>query len=250
MTKYSHDTVVPFKDSDLGKKEQVADMFDCIAFRYDFLNSFLSGGIDRYWRRKAISQLELSAPGKILDVATGTAEMAILMARQSPAMSITGIDISTGMLDIGRRTIDRLKLDKQVKLMTGDSEALPFPDNHFDAVTVAFGVRNFGNLEKGLAEMFRVLRPGGRLIVLEFSHPRRAGFRRVYEWYMRLVASPIGRMLSRNRQAYQYLNESVAAFPEGRKFQDILDRTGYGATGMRQLSLGISTIYWGAKIML
>jgi demethylmenaquinone methyltransferase/2-methoxy-6-polyprenyl-1,4-benzoquinol methylase len=250
MTKYSHDTIVPFKDSDLGKKEQVAEMFDRIAFRYDFLNTFLSGGIDRYWRKKAIRQLELSAPRNILDVATGTAEMAILMARQSPTMNITGVDISKGMLDIGRRKIEGLKLDAQVKLMTGDSEALPFPDNHFDAVTVAFGVRNFGNLEKGLAEMLRVLRPGGRLVVLEFSCPRQGGFRQIYEWYMRLVASPIGRMLSRNRQAYQYLNESVAAFPEGRKFQEILDHTGYTGTGLRPLSLGISTIYWGAKILL
>jgi demethylmenaquinone methyltransferase/2-methoxy-6-polyprenyl-1,4-benzoquinol methylase len=250
MAKYSHDTIVPFKDSDLGKKEQVADMFDRIAFRYDFVNSFLSGGIDRYWRKKAIRQLELSAPRNILDVATGTAEMAILMARQSPAMNITGIDISTGMLDIGRRKIERLKLDKQVKLMTGDSEALPFPDDHFDAVTVAFGVRNFGNLEKGLGEMLRVLKPGGALVVLEFSRPGRGGFRQIYEWYMRLVASPIGRILSRNRQAYQYLNESVAAFPEGPGFQDILKHTGYAGTGLRPLSLGISTIYWGAKILL
>jgi demethylmenaquinone methyltransferase / 2-methoxy-6-polyprenyl-1,4-benzoquinol methylase len=250
MAKYSHDTIVPFKDSALGKKEQVADMFDRIALRYDLVNSFLSGGIDRFWRKKAIRQLAAAGPLNILDVATGTAEMAILMARQNPAMSITGVDISTGMLEIGRQKIARLKLEGQVKLQTGDSEALPFPDNHFDAVTVAFGVRNFGNLERGLAEMLRVIKPGGRLVVLEFSQPKAAGFRQVYALYMRMVASPVGRMLSRNRQAYQYLNESVRAFPEGRNFLDILGRTGYASTGLRPLSLGICTVYWGAKIML
>jgi demethylmenaquinone methyltransferase / 2-methoxy-6-polyprenyl-1,4-benzoquinol methylase len=165
-------------------------------------------------------------------------------------MKITGVDISAGMLDIGRQKIAGLKLDGQVKLQTGDSEALPFPDNSFDAVTVAFGVRNFGNLEKGMAEMLRVLQPGGRLVVLEFSQPRTAGFRKVYKLYMRLVASPVGRMLSRNRQAYHYLNESVMAFPEGRKFLDILDGTGYTGSGLRPLSLGICTVYWGAKILL
>lgn len=250
MAKYTHDTVVPFKDSDLGKKQQVAEMFDRIAFRYDFLNRFLSGGIDVYWRKKAIRQLLPYGPQTILDVATGTADMAILMTRHLFRARITGIDISTGMLEIGRQKIARLKLDGRVTLHTGDSEHIHFPDNSFDAVTVAFGIRNFENLEKGLSEMLRVLRPGGHLLVLEFSQPKRAGFRHLYEGYMRLVASPVGRLLSRNREAYQYLNASVRAFPEGKALVNVLDKTGYTETSFRPLSMGICTIYQGAKILL
>jgi demethylmenaquinone methyltransferase/2-methoxy-6-polyprenyl-1,4-benzoquinol methylase len=250
MAKYTHDTVVPFSDSDLGKKQQVAEMFDRIAFRYDFLNRFLSGGIDMYWRKRAIRELLPYHPEAILDVATGTGDMAILMTRYLPRGRITGIDISSGMLDIGRQKIARLKLEDRVDLQTGDSEHIHFPDNRFDAVTVAFGIRNFEDLEKGLGEMFRILKPGGRLLVLEFSQPRQPGFRRIYRLYMRLVASPIGRMLSRNREAYQYLDKSVRAFPEGQELVKILDKAGYSDTGLRPLSLGICTIYQGTKILL
>jgi demethylmenaquinone methyltransferase/2-methoxy-6-polyprenyl-1,4-benzoquinol methylase len=252
MTEYPHDTIVPFSGSNKEKKEQVADMFNKIAFRYDLVNSTLSGGIDRYWRKRAIRQLAPANPQNILDVATGTAEMAILMVKclSDRLIRITGIDISEGMLEIGRQKIARLHLDNQISLLMGDSEALPFPDNHFDAITVAFGVRNFGNLEKGLAEMLRVLRPGGRLVVLEFSRPRMAVFRLLYEGYMRLIASPLGRMLSRNGRAYQYLNESVQAFPEGPGFLAILGRIGFGETRMKPLTLGICTVYQGAKILL
>lgn len=257
MAKYSHDTVVPFKDSELGKKQQIAHMFDRIAFRYDFLNRFLSGGIDIYWRKKAIRELtrkEGSSLGKaggkgwnILDVATGTADMAIMMTRYLSPEKITGIDISTGMLDIGRQKIARLKLEGQVELYTGDSEAIRFPDNSFDAISVAFGVRNFENLEKGLQEMLRVLKPGGRLVVLEFSQPKKAGFRQLYEIYLRLIAPGIGRILSKSREAYAYLNESVKAFPEGKDFVGILDKNGYINTRLKQLSLGICTVYIGEK---
>lgn len=247
MAKYSHDTVVPFKDSELGKKEQIAHMFDRIAFRYDFLNRFLSGGIDIYWRKKAIRQLATPAPRTILDVATGTADMAIMMSRYLSPEKITGIDISTGMLGIGRQKIARLKLEGQVELYTGDSESIRFPDNSFDAVSVAFGVRNFENLEKGLQEMQRVLKPGGRLVVLEFSQPQKAGFRQVYELYLRLIAPGIGRLLSKSREAYAYLNESVRAFPEGEDFIGILDKNGYTNTRLQRLSLGICTIYTGEK---
>ena len=279
MANYSHDRIVPFKDSQLGKKQQVAAMFDKIAFRYDFLNRFLSGGIDIYWRRRAIRELTAAKPKpgntsqptvsatpttqpgspttqtnqpatsamSILDVATGTGDMAIMMTRHIPSSHITGIDISTGMLDIGRQKITRLGLQEKIDLQTGDSEAIHFPDNHFDAITVAFGVRNFENLEQGLQEMLRVLKPGGRLVVLEFSQPKTPGIRQIYDLYLRLVAPNIGKMVSRNREAYQYLNDSVRAFPEGDSFIRIMDACGYKNTRLRRLSFCICSLYIGEK---
>ena len=268
MTNYSHDRIVPFKDSELGKKQQIAEMFDKIAFRYDFLNRFLSGGIDLYWRRRVIRELRgvnagatmgagMSGSGvaggaagagpAVLDVATGTADMAIMMTRYLPAARITGIDISTGMLDVGRQKVARLQLENRIALQTGDSEALPFPDRHFDAITVAFGVRNFENLEKGLREMYRVLKPGGRLVVLEFSQPRTPGIRQLYDLSLRIVAPGLAKMVSSSREAYQYLNDSVKAFPEGNNFIRILDTCGYAHTRLRRLSLGICSLYIGEK---
>ncbi|HLI92690.1 MAG TPA: bifunctional demethylmenaquinone methyltransferase/2-methoxy-6-polyprenyl-1,4-benzoquinol methylase UbiE [Puia sp.] len=252
MANYSHDRIVPFKDSELGKKQQIAEMFDKIALRYDFLNHFLSGGIDLYWRRRAIRELRpaggLSAgPLTVLDVATGTGDLAILLTRYLPGVQVTGIDISAGMLGVGRQKVTRLQLDKQITLLTGDSEALQFPDGQFDAVTVAFGVRNFENLEKGLREMLRVLKPGGKLVVLEFSKPRLPGIRQVYDGYLRLVAPKVGKMISSSREAYQYLNDSVRAFPEGKAFTDILDSSGYSNPRLNRLSLGICSLYTGVK---
>ena len=173
--------------------------------------------------------------------------MAILMARYLHPVQITGIDISTGMLDIGRQKIRRLDLDGRITLQTGDSESIPFPDASFDAITVAFGVRNFENLELGLKEMLRVLKPGGRLVILEFSRPRTPGIRQFYNLYLRLVAPNIGKMLSSNREAYQYLNDSVRAFPEGDEFIRILAGCGYFQTRLRRLSFGICTLYMGGK---
>ncbi len=252
MANYSHDRIVPFKDSELSKKQQVAEMFDKIAFRYDFLNRFLSGGVDLYWRKRAIRELRPPAghtatTTTVLDVATGTGDMAIMLTRQLPGVYVTGIDISTGMLEIGRQKIARLQLDKQVFLQKGDSESLAFPDAHFDAITVAFGVRNFENLEKGLREMWRVLKPGGKLIVLEFSRPQTPGVRQLYDLYLRLVAPNVGKMVSSSREAYQYLNDSVKAFPEGKAFLRILDSCGYTPTRLRRLSLGICSLYIGEK---
>jgi demethylmenaquinone methyltransferase/2-methoxy-6-polyprenyl-1,4-benzoquinol methylase len=266
MAKYSHDRIVPFKDSELGKKQQVAAMFDRIAFRYDFLNRFLSGGIDIYWRRRAIRELagagsrgaggragvasegqEMIRPTMILDVATGTADMAIMLTRYLPLSRVTGIDISKGMLEVGRQKVAKLKLEQRVQLAEGDSEAIHFPDNHFDAVTVAFGVRNFENLEGGLQEMLRVLKPGGRLVVLEFSQPKTPGIRQLYDLYLRLIAPGVGRMVSSSREAYQYLNDSVRAFPEGEAFVRIMERSGYTNTRIRRLSFCICSIYVGEK---
>ncbi|HEV2353187.1 MAG TPA: bifunctional demethylmenaquinone methyltransferase/2-methoxy-6-polyprenyl-1,4-benzoquinol methylase UbiE [Puia sp.] len=252
MTDYSHDKVVPFEGSPLGKKQQVAEMFDQIAFRYDFLNHFLSGGIDVYWRKRAIRQLRgirdsNGSGAAILDVATGTADMPILISKYLPEARITGVDISAGMLELGRQKVQRSGLQDRIALQTGDSEALPFPDNCFDAVTAAFGVRNFEDLERGLQEMKRVLRPGGKLVVLECSQPRAPVIRQLYLFYMRLLAPRIARMASSNREAYQYLNNSVQAFPEGERFRRILEAGGYTGTRVRRLSLGTCALYTGEK---
>jgi demethylmenaquinone methyltransferase/2-methoxy-6-polyprenyl-1,4-benzoquinol methylase len=247
MAKYAHDTIVPFKESDQSKKQQVADMFDKIAFRYDFLNRFLSAGIDVSWRKKAIKQLQSVQPANILDVATGTGDVAILAHKMLHPARITGIDISEGMLEIGRKKIEKLGLEKQIELLKGDSETIAFPDHTFDAITVAFGVRNYQNLEKGLAEMLRVLRPGGKLVVLEFSKPKQFLFKVVYNVYMNTIAPGFGKLIAKNKDAYQYLNDSVQRFPEGNEFIKILQDVGYSSTYSRILTLGICTIYCGSK---
>lgn len=247
MTQFAHDKVVPLKDSELSKKEQVADMFDNIAYRYDFLNRFLSVGIDIQWRKKAIKQLKDIDPKKILDVATGTADVAIMTARILQPEKIIGIDISDGMLNFGRKKIERLGLQNLIELLNGDSETIKFDDNSFDAVTVAFGVRNFQHLEKGLSEIKRVLKPGGKLVVLEFSKPKTAIVKQLYHVYMNVVAPGIGKLFSKNRNAYKYLDESIKKFPEGKNFTTILDNLGYTNTYCKPLSFGICSIYCGEK---
>ncbi len=247
MAKFDHDTVVPVEGSALSKKEQVANMFDNIAFRYDFLNRFLSAGIDVTWRKNAIKQLRDIAPKKILDVATGTADVAIMATGILRPDKIIGIDISDGMLDFGRKKIDKLGLGSTIELVNGDSETIKFDDNSFDAVTVAFGVRNFEHLEKGLSEIKRVLRPGGKLVVLEFSKPKAPVVKQVYNVYMKIVAPGMGRLFSKNRNAYKYLDESIKKFPEGKNFTQILDNLGYRNTYCKPQSLGICSIYCGTK---
>jgi len=247
MTEFAHDTVVPYKHSELSKKQQVAGMFDDIAGRYDFLNGFLSAGIDTRWRKKALKELTSLHPSVMLDVATGTADVAIMASRLLKPTRITGIDISDGMLDIGRKKIQKLGLDQTIELLNGDSEAINFPDNSFDAVTVAFGVRNFQQLEKGLSEIKRVLKPGGKLVVLEFSKPKMPFVRSVYNFYMKIVTPNMGKIFSKNRDAYQYLDESIKKFPEGKNFTGILDNLGYKKTYHKPLSLGICSIYCGEK---
>jgi demethylmenaquinone methyltransferase/2-methoxy-6-polyprenyl-1,4-benzoquinol methylase len=247
MTEYAHDKVVPFRESNQRKKDQIAEMFDDIAPRYDFLNRFLSAGIDKGWRKKALAELQPLHPKTLLDVATGTGDVAIMAARQLKPEKIIGIDISEGMLQLGREKLLKEGLNRVIELQSGDSEAINFPDNSFDAVTVAFGVRNFENLEKGLSEILRVLHPGGKLIVLEFSKPKIAGIQQFYSWYMNRVAPGLGKLFSRNRDAYQYLNESVKKFPEGRAFTDILNSVGFKETTCKRLSFGICSIYSGIK---
>ena len=247
MTQFAHDKVVPLKDSGLSKKEQVADMFDNIAYRYDFLNRFLSIGIDMHWRKKAIKQLKDIDPKKILDVATGTADVAIMAAGILQPDKIIGMDISDGMLNFGRKKIKKLGLENLIELLNGDSETIKFDDNSFDAVTVAFGVRNFQHLEKGLSEIKRVLRPGGKLVVLEFSKPKTAVVKQLYNVYMNVVAPNVGKLFSKNRNAYKYLDESIKNFPDGQNFTSILDNLGYTNTYCKPLSFGICSIYCGVK---
>ena len=238
-------SVTPYGSTE-GKKAEVERMFDKIAPKYDLLNRVLSLGIDVRWRKKAIGYLK-EKPQEILDVATGTADVALLMAKILRPKSIIGIDIANQMLDLGREKIQKQGLPDMIKLETGDSEQLRFADNSFDAVTVAFGVRNFENLEKGLAEMFRVLRPGGRVVVLEFSKPHVFPFKQIYNAYFKYVLPLIGRLTSRDMRAYTYLFESVQAFPEGNDFIQVLTKTGYQNPSCERLTLGICSIYSATK---
>lgn len=247
MTEFAHDTVVPYKNSNSSKKQQVAQMFDDIAFKYDFLNRFLSAGTDITWRKKALKQLAGLQPKTILDVATGTADVAIMAAALLKPEKITGIDISDGMLEIGRQKVVKAGLQNTIELLNGDSETISFNDDTFDAVTVAFGVRNFQNLEKGLSEIRRVLKPGGKFVVLEFSKPKLPGVKGMYNLYMKIVAPNMGKLFSKNRNAYKYLDESIQKFPEGNNFTSILNSVGFKNTYCKSLSLGICSIYCGTK---
>ena len=246
MTEFSHDKIKPFSDQG-SKKEQVSEMFDHIAPRYDFMNRFLSVGIDVSWRRKAIKRFQKDNPRVLLDVATGTADMSIMAARILQPEKIIGIDISEKMLEIGRRKIDKEGLGTKIELFSGDGETINFPKDTFDGVMVAFGVRNFENLEKGMAEILRVMRPGAQLIVLEFSKPKLPGVKTLYNFYMGVVAPQMAKWFNQNKKAYQYLNESAKAFPDRQLFIDVLNKTGYSDTSFKPLSLGICCIYSGRK---
>ncbi len=247
MTEYQHDKIVPFKESAVPKKEQVAEMFNRIAFRYDFLNRFLSGGIDRTWRKKAIGELKSVNPKTVLDVATGTADMPILLMKLLSPDKVIGIDISEAMLDLGRRKVEKKNLKGKISLQTGDAENIHFSNASFFAATVAFGVRNFQSLEKGLSEIYRILKPGGKLVILEFSKPDNSYFLPFYKLYLRVIAPRVGKMISGSLDAYKYLNDSVNAFPEGPAFIEILNKSGFKETYFKKLSLGICTIYCGNK---
>lgn len=238
--------VVPYGEDPGAKKQQVARMFNNISRRYDFLNHFLSLGIDILWRKKAIGPLRDLQPKMILDVATGTGDFAIEALSLKPN-KIIGVDISEGMLAVGKEKLKQRGLDAQIELCTGDSEKLPFDDNFFDAVIVAFGVRNFENLELGLKEMLRVVRPGGKVVILEFSKPTKFPMKQLYNLYFTAILPWIGRVISRDSSAYRYLPESVKAFPDGTNFLTVLSSLGYKNPQCDPLTFGISSLYWGSK---
>ncbi len=238
--------IKPDNSSEASKKEQVEEMFDSIAHRYDFLNRFLSVGIDKGWRTKAINSLKPVNPKLILDVASGTGDLAIAALKLNPD-KVIGIDISELMLEVGREKIMRLHLDDKIELRRGDSENLHFETSSFDAITVAFGVRNFEHLQKGIDEMYRVLKPGGRIAILEFSKPKSFPFKQVYQFYFNNILPLFGRMISNSKNAYSYLPESVKHFPEGIDFTAYLIRSGFTQTNIQPLTFGICSLYTAVK---
>jgi demethylmenaquinone methyltransferase / 2-methoxy-6-polyprenyl-1,4-benzoquinol methylase len=236
-------------EADGSKTQQVSKMFDNIAKHYDFLNHFLSLGIDKMWRRKMINELVEVQPTRILDVATGTADVAINTIKQLKIkdLRIVGVDISNEMLNVGRKKLVTEGVNDVIELALGDSENLPFDGNNFDAVTVAYGVRNFENLERGLAEMHRVLRANGKIVVLEFSRPRIFPFRQLFNFYFKNILPTIGKLTSKDARAYSYLYESVQAFPDGDDFLTVLNKVGFKNTSCTSLTLGICSLYVGYK---
>ncbi|WP_114748273.1 bifunctional demethylmenaquinone methyltransferase/2-methoxy-6-polyprenyl-1,4-benzoquinol methylase UbiE [Pleomorphovibrio marinus] len=238
--------VVPYKDNNEGKKEQVASMFNNISKKYDLLNHVLSLGIDISWRKKAVKLLKDDAPKLILDIATGTGDFAIEALALNPD-KVIGVDISEGMLEEGRKKLKKKKLDHRIELQLGDSEKLLFPENKFDAVIVSFGVRNFEDLEKGLSDMYRVLKPGGKTVIVEFSKPKKFPLKQVYHLYFKYILPKIGKLVSKDNSAYTYLPESVQAFPDGKDFLKILETVGFKNTTCKPLTFGISSIYVGEK---
>ncbi len=238
--------IKPDQTSDASKKEQVEEMFNNIAQRYDFLNRFLSMGIDKGWRKKAINSLKPVNPKLILDVATGTGDLAIAALKLNPD-KIIGVDISELMLDVGREKILKLNLDQVIELRKGDSENLRFENNYFDAITVAFGVRNFENLQLGIDEMYRVLKPGGRIAILEFSKIKTFPFNHIYNFYFSNILPFFGGLISNSKNAYTYLPESVKHFPEGKDFTAYLDRSGFKQTNIQPLTFGICSLYTAVK---
>lgn len=240
--------VNPYKDLDKSKKDQVALMFNNIARKYDFLNHFLSMGIDKLWRKKAVKLLQPLQPKQLLDIATGTGDFALACLKLNPD-KVIGIDISTEMLAVGREKIAKKKLQAKIELFEGDSEDIQFDDNSFDAITVAFGVRNFQNLEKGLQEMNRVVRPGGKVVILEFSKPKKFPIKQFYNFYFFNILPLWGKMVSKDSSAYTYLPESVGAFPDDENFLEIYKSCGFEDTEQVKLSFGIASIYIGTKPM-
>ena len=238
--------ITPYKDSSLGKKEQVAQMFDTISGNYDRLNRVISFGIDVKWRKKVLKIVANKNPETILDIATGTGDLAILMTKTN-AKKIIGLDISAGMLDVGRTKIKELKLNHKIDMVLGDSESMPFEDNAFDAITVAFGVRNFETLEKGLSEILRVLKPNGIFVILETSVPEKTPFKQGYTFYTKNILPLIGKIFSKDNNAYGYLQESAANFPYGEALNNILRKIGFIDIAAMPQTFGVATIYSASK---
>ncbi|MET1257717.1 bifunctional demethylmenaquinone methyltransferase/2-methoxy-6-polyprenyl-1,4-benzoquinol methylase UbiE [Flagellimonas sp. DF-77] len=238
--------VRPYDDSEKGKKEQVTQMFDAISKEYDGLNRVISLGIDVKWRKKVVKEVAKAKPESVLDIATGTGDLAVNLV-ETGAKKIIGLDISPGMLEVGKEKILKKGLDATITMQLGDSEHLPFDDNSFDAITVSFGVRNFENLEKGLAEIYRVLKPGGSFVVLETSVPVKFPFKQGYHLYSGYLLPAIGRWFSKDRTAYRYLSKSAAVFPHGEEFNNILSKTGFIAIENKPQTFGVATIYVASK---
>ena len=238
--------VNPYKDSDQSKREQVERMFDTISKEYDGLNRVISFGIDVKWRKKVVNKVAATQPKRILDVATGTGDLAINLAK-TDAEEIIGLDISAGMLSVGKEKVAAKNLDDRIKMVQGDSENLPFEDDYFDAITVAFGIRNFETLEKGLAEILRVLKPGGIFVILETSVPTKFPFKQGYGLYTKTLLPLIGRVFSKDRDAYAYLSESASVFPYGEKLNNILRKTGFTHVEANPQTMGVATIYSASK---
>ena len=238
--------VTPYQNSQDGKKTQVRQMFNGIAKNYDALNRVISFGIDVSWRKKVVAMIAATHPKNVLDIATGTGDLAIHLA-ETPAEEIIGLDLSPGMLAVGIEKVAAKKLTDKIKMIIGDSEALPFQENSIDAVTVAFGVRNFENLSLGLSEILRVLKPGGSLVILETSVPEKTPFKQGYKLYSTYILPIIGRLFSQDKSAYNYLSESAAVFPFGRAFNNILSKTGFTKVTHYPQTFGVATIYKAIK---
>jgi len=238
--------VIPYKESGLGKKEQITQMFDNVSSNYDFLNRILTFGIDVSWRKKVVQFVKEQKAKNVLDIATGTGDLAIMLA-QADLENITGLDISAGMLEEAKKKIAALKLDHKIKMILGDSEKLPFEDQTFDAITVGFGVRNFENLELGLGEIYRVLKPKGVFVVLETSQPTSFPIKQGFTFYSKYIIPTVGKIFSKDKNAYQYLPESAAAFPYGEEFNNILLKIGFNSSKVYPQTFGAATIYRAIK---
>jgi demethylmenaquinone methyltransferase/2-methoxy-6-polyprenyl-1,4-benzoquinol methylase len=239
-------SVLPYKDSSLGKKEQVTQMFDTISGNYDGLNRIISLGIDVKWRKKVVALVAATQPDSILDIATGTGDLAILMANTS-ATKIIGLDLSVGMLAVGQKKIEHKNLDDKIEMVVGDSENIPYPNDYFDAITVSFGIRNFETLEKGLAEIYRVLKPNGIFVILETSVPTKFPYKQGYTFYTKFILPIIGKLFSKDNNAYGYLSESAANFPFGEALNNILQKVSFIECKAMPQTFGVATIYTATK---
>lgn len=239
--------VTPYKDSEENKKKQVAKMFDTISGTYDQLNRVISLGADLKWRDKVVELVLKRHPNNILDIATGTGDLAILFAQETKASEIIGLDLSEGMLSIAKQKIANSSFSNKIQFVQGDSEALPFPDNHFEAITVSFGIRNFENLELGLSEIFRVLSPHGILVILETSVPKKFPWKQGYQFYSKGILPIIGKIFSKDKVAYKYLSESASVFPHGEALNNILRKIGFIEVKNAPQTLGVATIYTATK---